>query len=250
MSQNIVYSQCLIQCRTILALELWPQRLAGQSVDHTVAVVRFRRGLWNKILPAALTPCDALFLLAEIKLQFQQVQLKDIFNRIPQPVSERHRPARKELVHQRGVCLLQRSIPLPLRGALIIGKTDLQKISNTQLCPARLVQCPKNCGTFLGRKNRRTIVLHCHCVLKMFSGIKSGYGINPLDPIRQVADLFFKILIVRIRNIHTFPKQRVFCPEPLDHSMVFRKIQRSKPNQFLRWRSTPEFFYTPILANQ
>lgn len=99
MSQNIVYPQCLIQCRTILALELWPQRLAGQSVDHTVAVVRFRRGFRNEILPAALTPCDTLFLLAEIKLQFQQVQLKDIFNRIPQPVSERHRPARKELVH-------------------------------------------------------------------------------------------------------------------------------------------------------
>ena len=165
-------------------------------------------------------------------------------------MSERHRSARKELVHQCGVCLLQRSIPLPLRGTLIIGKTDLQKISNTQLCPARLVQRLKNCGTFLGRKNRRTIVLHCHCVLKMFSGIKSGDGIDLHDPIRQVADLLFKILIVRIGNIHAFQKQRMLRPEPLDHGMVFRKIQRSKPNQFLRWRSAPEFFYTPILANQ
>lgn len=234
----------------ILALELWPQRLAGQSVDHTVAVVRFRRGFRNEILPAALTPCDALFLLAEIKLQFQQVQLKGIFNRIPQPVSERQRSARKALVHQRGVCLLQRSIPFPLRGALIIGKTDLQKISNTQLRPAWLVQRLKNCGTFLGRENGRTSVLHRHCVPKMFRGIKSGYGIDSLDPIGQVADLFFKILIVRIRNIHAFQKQRVLRPEPVDHSMVFRKIQRSKPNKFLRWRSAPEFFYAPILANQ
>lgn len=232
------------------AFELRPQHLAEQSVDHTVAVVRFRRGFRNEILPAALTPCDTLFLLAEIKLQFQQVQLKDIFNRIPQPVSERHRPARKALVHQRGVCLLQRSIPFPLRGALIIGKTDLQQIPNTQLRPAWLVQRLKNCGTFLGRENGRTSVLHCHCVPKMFRGIKSGYGIDPLDPIRQVADLFFKILIVRIRNLHAFQKQRVLRPEPLDHSMVFRKIQRSKPNKFLRWRSAPEFFYMPILANQ
>lgn len=89
-----------------------------------------------------------------------------------------------------------------------------------------------------------------NCVPKMFRGIKSGYGIDPLDPIRQVADLFFKILIVRIRNLHAFQKQRVLRPEPLDHSMVFRKIQRSKPNKFLRWRSAPEFFYMPILANQ
>lgn len=250
MPQSIVYPQCLVQRRTVFTFELRPQHLAEQSVDHTVAVVRFRRGFRNEILPAALTPCDTLFLLAEIKLQFQQVQLKDIFNRIPQPVSERHRPARKALVHQRGVCLLQRSIPFPLRGALIIGKTDLQQIPNTQLRPAWLVQRLKNCGTFLGRENGRTSVLHCHCVPKMFRGIKSGYGIDPLDPIRQVADLFFKILIVRIRNLHAFQKQRVLRPEPLDHSMVFRKIQRSKPNKFLRWRSAPEFFYMPILANQ
>ena len=247
---TIVYPQCLVQRRTVFTFELRPQHLAEQSVDHTVAVVRFRRGFRNEILPAALTPCDTLFLLAEIKLQFQQVQLKDIFNRIPQPVSERHRPARKALVYQRGVCLLQRSIPFPLRGALIIGKTDLQQIPNTQLRPAWLVQRLKNCGTFLGRENGRTSVLHCHCVPKMFRGIKSGYGIDPLDPIRQVADLFFKILIVRIRNLHAFQKQRVLRPEPLDHSMVFRKIQRSKPNKFLRWRSAPEFFYMPILANQ
>ena len=84
----------------------------------------------------------------------------------------------------------------------------------------------------------------------MFRGIKSGDGIDLHDPIRQVADLLFKILIVRIGNIHAFQKQRMLRPEPLDHGMVFRKIQRSKPNKFLRWRSTPEFFCTPILANQ
>ena len=67
MPQSIVYPQRLVQRRTVFTFELRPQRLAGQSVDHTVAVVRFRRGLWNKILPAAFTPCDALFLLAEIK---------------------------------------------------------------------------------------------------------------------------------------------------------------------------------------
>lgn len=78
MPQSIVYPQRLIQCRTILALELWPQCLAGQSVDHTVAVVRFRRGFRNEILSAALTPCDTLFLLTEIKLQFHQVQLKGV----------------------------------------------------------------------------------------------------------------------------------------------------------------------------